>query len=79
VAVCAASDRRAGSGSVSMSSDVTQMVVSIPWWAWIAIVAIVCGSVSGIVKMRYQHLERIEMIRQGMNPDSGKSGSPPEV
>ena len=50
-----------------------------PWWAWIPIVAMVCGSISGVVKMRYSHLERIEMIRQGMNPDGGKPAGPPDV
>ena len=26
-----------------------------PWYAWVPIVAIVCGSISGIVKMKHQH------------------------
>lgn len=41
-----------------------------PWFAWVAIVAIVSGSISGMLKMWLTHRERIEMIRQGMNPDT---------
>lgn len=43
-----------------------------PWYAWVPIVAIVCGSISGIIKMKHQHAERMEMIRLGMHPDGGK-------
>lgn len=60
-------------------SQSVQILTVLPWWAWIAIVGIICGSVSGFFQMRYRHLERIEMIRQGMNPDGGKPGMPPEV
>ena len=50
-------------------------------WVWVAIVAIISGCINGIVKMRYQHAERMEMIRHGINPDfdGGKSTVPPEV
>ena len=57
-----------------MSSDVFGFLNGIPWFAWISIVAIVCSSIGGIAKMRYKHLERIEMIRQGMNPNDIKPG-----
>ena len=57
-----------------MGSDVVNLLSGIPWFAWIAIVAIVSSSIGGIAKMRYKHLERIEMIRQGMNPDDIKPG-----
>lgn len=43
---------------------------SIPWWAWIPIVAIVGGILQGTVKMSHRHRERMEMIRQGINPDA---------
>lgn len=43
---------------------------SIPWFGWIAIVAIVCSAVSQWMRWRFQHVERMEMIRQGMNPDA---------
>jgi hypothetical protein len=57
----------------------TDVLSVFPWWAWIPIVAIVCGCISGVVKMRYNHLERIEMIRHGMSPAGGKPAGPPEV
>lgn len=57
-----------------MSGEVFHQLGAIPWFAWISIVVIISGSIGGIVKMRYQHLERIEKIRQGMNPDAGKPG-----
>jgi hypothetical protein len=42
---------------------------SIPWFAWIPIVAIICGTIGGIVKSVQQHDERMAMIRMGMHPD----------
>ncbi|MGE3822257.1 MAG: hypothetical protein AB7I30_22815 [Isosphaeraceae bacterium] len=43
---------------------------TIPWYAWIAIVAIVCSAASQTYRWRCRHAERMEMIRQGMNPDA---------
>jgi len=43
---------------------------SIPWWAWIPIVAILGGTMQGLVKMSHRHRERMEMIRQGIKPDA---------
>ena len=60
-------------------SGLSQVLTSIPWWAWISIVAIVSGAISGMLRQHHKHLERMEMIRQGINPDSGKSAGPPEV
>ena len=62
-----------------MTSGVFPWLASIPWFAWIPIAAILCGSVSGIFKMRYDHAERMEMLRQGINPDGGKPAGPPDV
>jgi len=45
------------------------IIESLPWFAWIPIVAIVCGTASGIVKMWITHKERVAMIQQGMHPD----------
>ena len=45
------------------------VIETVPWYAWIPIVAIVCGTVSGIAKMILTHNERLAMIRQGMHPD----------
>ena len=44
---------------------------SIPWFAWIAIVAIVCGTIQCLAKTSMRHKERIAMIRMGMHPDLG--------
>jgi hypothetical protein len=40
----------------------------IPWWAWIPIIAIIAGSIRQLVAMSHKHQERMEMIRQGMDP-----------
>jgi cation transporter-like permease len=49
---------------------IVSILNALPWFAWIAIVAIISGSLSSVVKMLITHHERIEMIRQGMNPDA---------
>jgi len=41
---------------------------SIPWFAWIPIVAIISGSVVKVVAMQHCHAERMAMIQAGMNP-----------
>ena len=43
---------------------------SIPWYGWVAIVAILSGSLTAIVRASYQHQQRMAMIRQGMDPGS---------
>ena len=55
-----------------MVSESVHLFQSLPWFAWIAIVAIISGCLTDVMKRRYRHMERIEMIRQGMNPDSNK-------
>ena len=51
---------------------------TIPWFAWIPIVAIVGGiirsTITGIVQFTYQHRERMEMIRHGLAPGPGLPG-----
>jgi hypothetical protein len=44
---------------------------AIPWFAWIPIVAIICGTVQCLAKTTMQHRERLAMIRMGMHPDVG--------
>ncbi len=44
------------------------LLKSIPWFAWIAIVAIVAGAFQGIVKAMHRHEEKMAMIKQGMDP-----------
>ncbi len=41
----------------------------LPWFAWIAIVAIVCGAVSTLVQNLIRHRERMAMIQMGIHPD----------
>ena len=45
-----------------------QVLHALPWYAWIAIVAIIGTTVRSVVKMSHQHRERMEMIRQGLDP-----------
>lgn len=40
----------------------------VPWYAWVAIVAIGGGIIRQIVVMSHKHQERMEMIRHGMDP-----------
>jgi len=40
----------------------------IPWYAWITIVGIIVGGIRAVVSMSHKHQERMEMIRQGMDP-----------
>lgn len=42
----------------------------LPWFAWVAITAIVGGSVSSIFAARFRHAERMAMIAQGIDPSS---------
>jgi hypothetical protein len=49
---------------------VESILGAIPWFAWIPIVAIVCGTISGIVCSVQRHNERMAMIRMGMHPDA---------
>ena len=46
------------------------ILATLPWFAWIAIVAIVSGSVCGTLKTLIIHRERMAMIRHGIHPDS---------
>jgi hypothetical protein len=43
---------------------------AIPWFAWIPIVAIVCGTIGGVVNSIHKHKERMAMIHMGMHPDA---------
>jgi hypothetical protein len=46
------------------------VLVSIPWFAWIAIVAIVSETVRKVICTSHRHRERMAMIQMGMNPDA---------
>lgn len=41
---------------------------NIPWYAWIAMVGIIMGGIRALVSMSHKHQERMEMIRQGIDP-----------
>ena len=43
---------------------------AMPWFAWIAIVAIVGGTIGDLLKRSIRHRERMAMIQRGINPDA---------
>ncbi|MCA9319602.1 MAG: hypothetical protein KDB53_02645 [Planctomycetes bacterium] len=47
-------------------------IYAIPWYAIVAIIAIVGGITSSIVRSKHRHAERMEMIKRGQDP-----GRPP--
>jgi len=49
-------------------SDFWRWAGSIPWYAWVAIVAILGGSATSMTKAIVNHRERIERIRAGDPP-----------
>jgi phosphatidylserine synthase len=51
-------------------TSIVSILNALPWFAWIAIVAIVCGSIDGAVKRSIKHRERMAMIHHGINPDT---------
>lgn len=51
-----------------------EVLTSIPWFAWVAIVAIIGGITSGIIKMILRHSERMEMIERGIDPGPPDKG-----
>ena len=55
-----------------MVSESVHLFQSLPWYAWISIVVILSSCFADVMRRRYRHMERIEMIRQGMNPESHK-------
>ena len=54
--------------SPCFNGGMNAVLSSIPWYGWVAIVAIVSGALTAIVRASYQHQQRMAMIRQGMNP-----------
>ncbi len=45
-----------------------EILRSIPWFAWIAIIAIISSAVVSLVGLIHRHDERMAMIKQGMDP-----------
>jgi hypothetical protein len=56
--------------------EATSVLGALPWFAWIAIVAVICGSVTKMIAMSHAHAERMAMINGGINPDA--KGAPVE-
>jgi hypothetical protein len=46
----------------------SNLIAGMPWFGWVAIVAIVMGVTYSIVLASMRHTERMEQIRQGMDP-----------
>lgn len=44
------------------------ILAHIPWFGWVAIVAIICGTITSGLRMSNTHTERMEKIRLGMDP-----------
>ena len=63
-------------GRTMTPTDFAQFLMGIPWFGWVAIVAILCGSVNRLVAQCQRHFERMAMIRQGMHPDGGRVAKP---
>ena len=53
---------------VAEGDNLWTFLMSIPWWAWIPIVAIIAGLVRQAMCMAHKHQERLEMIRHGIDP-----------
>ena len=51
-------------------NNVVAIINALPWFAWIPIVAIVCGTIGGLMKTLIIHRERMAMIRNGIHPDA---------
>ncbi len=48
---------------------VVTILNALPWFAWIPIVAMICGTIDGVVKKSIRHRERMAMIQRGLHPD----------
>jgi hypothetical protein len=56
--------------------EATTVLSTMPWFAWVAIVAVICGSVTKMIAMSHAHIERMAMIQAGINPHA--KGAPVE-
>jgi len=48
------------------------IVSEMPWFGWVAIVAILGGVVRSIIAASQRHEQRLEMIKRGMDPSAIK-------
>ncbi len=51
-------------------TGVVTILNALPWFAWIPIVAIICGTIDVLFKQSIRHRERMAMIRFGIHPDA---------
>ena len=51
-------------------NSVVMLLSALPWFAWIAIVAIISGTIDGVFKRTIKHRERMAMIQHGIHPDA---------
>ena len=45
---------------------------SLPWFAWVGIVAILAAATKSIIRSFLEHEQRMAMIKQGMHPGAPK-------
>ena len=48
--------------------SIQEFMSSLPWYAWVAIIAIIGGTISSITRANHTHQQRMAMIKQGMDP-----------
>jgi hypothetical protein len=48
---------------------INKFVDGMPWYGWVPIVGMVTGGVVSIVLGSLKHAERMERLRQGLDPD----------
>ena len=47
---------------------------SIDAWVWIPVVAIMGGTLQGVIKAKHRHEEKMAMIKAGMDPQAIRRG-----
>ncbi len=57
----------------SVAHDLFTFLGTIPWFGYVAIVAIISGAISSTVYNGRIHRERMAMIQAGMHPDEASS------
>lgn len=53
-----------------MAESIVNILSALPWFAWIAVAAIVGSTISTVCAMVIKHRERMAMIHQGVHPDA---------
>jgi hypothetical protein len=55
---------------LAQAATTVAFLPAMPWYAWVAIAAILGGSLTGVARVLTQHRERMAMIQQGIHPDA---------